>query len=233
MTLSGSRKSSCCQLLSRAKTDRATPSLQPHYRTFFATTCCSAPVPRFGTQILVGLPLASLGIGVTGSHVPQKSLNRVLATPYPRPGGGKQFGFGRAPPFRSRRGARGCVAKRRILAKSQRVVCSLRLHDGYEGPSLISSAVRLLSRLRPAVRLRGTQSGFHFGTGIYIWQIIVKLQMQGRGTTRHAISLSTNDGPKPETDTPRQQTRRLKKYPFFGMGRRYAWLVFSWLEGAR
>ena len=60
MTLSGSRKSSCSQLLSRSKTDRATPSLQPHYSAFFTTTGCSVPVPRFGTQILVALPLISL-----------------------------------------------------------------------------------------------------------------------------------------------------------------------------
>ena len=33
----------------------------------------------------------SLRIRVIGSHVPQKSLNRVLATPSTRPGGGKQF----------------------------------------------------------------------------------------------------------------------------------------------
>ena len=32
--------------------------------------------------------------------------------------------------------------------------------------ALISSAVRLLSRRRPDVRLRGTHFGFHFGTGI-------------------------------------------------------------------
>jgi hypothetical protein len=60
LTLSGSRKSSCSQLLSRSKTDRATPSLQPHYIAFFTTTGCSVPVPRFGTQILVALPLVSL-----------------------------------------------------------------------------------------------------------------------------------------------------------------------------
>ena len=60
MTLSVSRKSSRFWLLSLSKTDRAPPSLQPQYRTFFATTECSVPVPRFGTQILVGLPLASL-----------------------------------------------------------------------------------------------------------------------------------------------------------------------------
>ena len=58
MTLSVSRKASRFRLLSLSQTHRAPPSLQPHYRTFFATTECSVPVPRFGTQILVALPLA-------------------------------------------------------------------------------------------------------------------------------------------------------------------------------
>ena len=38
----------------------ATPSLQPHYRTFIATTGRSAPVLRIGTLPLVGPPLAVL-----------------------------------------------------------------------------------------------------------------------------------------------------------------------------
>jgi hypothetical protein len=40
--------------------DGVTPSLQPHYRTFLTTTGDSAPVPRFGTRALVGLPLELL-----------------------------------------------------------------------------------------------------------------------------------------------------------------------------
>src|ERR1700740_3666180 len=34
--------------------NNATPSLQPHYRTFITTTGCSAPVPRIGTLTLIG-----------------------------------------------------------------------------------------------------------------------------------------------------------------------------------
>jgi hypothetical protein len=36
------------------------PSLHAHYRHFHATTSPSAPVPRIGTQALVGLPLGLL-----------------------------------------------------------------------------------------------------------------------------------------------------------------------------
>jgi hypothetical protein len=42
------------------KPDGVTPSLPSHYRTFFATTGHSAPVPRFGTLALVGQPLELL-----------------------------------------------------------------------------------------------------------------------------------------------------------------------------
>ncbi len=38
----------------------ATPWLHLHYRGFIATTSCSAPVPRIGTLMLVGSPLAFL-----------------------------------------------------------------------------------------------------------------------------------------------------------------------------
>mgnify|MGYP004160663741 CR=1 FL=1 len=57
--------------------DDAAPSLQSHYRTFTATTDCSAPVPRIGTQALVGAShlRCSLYIGATGSHVPHQSLD--------------------------------------------------------------------------------------------------------------------------------------------------------------
>ena len=37
-----------------------TPSLQSYYKTFSATTGDSAPVPRIGTLVLVGLPLGRL-----------------------------------------------------------------------------------------------------------------------------------------------------------------------------
>ena len=36
------------------------PSLHVHYRRFITTTNQSAPVPRIGTQVLVGLPLGRL-----------------------------------------------------------------------------------------------------------------------------------------------------------------------------
>jgi hypothetical protein len=56
--------------------NNATPSLQPHYRTFIATMGCSAPVPRIGTLTLIGSAYLdfSLSIGATGSHVPHRSL---------------------------------------------------------------------------------------------------------------------------------------------------------------
>jgi len=56
------------------------PSLRLRYRAFFTTARDSAPVPRFGTQALMGLPLELLPWHRdTGSHVPHKSLNRVHA----------------------------------------------------------------------------------------------------------------------------------------------------------
>src|ERR1035438_10440081 len=62
------------------KLDSVAPSLQFHYRTFVTTTRDSAPVPRFGTRALMGLPLELLpSHRVTGSHVPHKSPNRVHA----------------------------------------------------------------------------------------------------------------------------------------------------------
>ena len=42
------------------KPDNAAPSVQFHYRTFFPTTGCSAPVSRIGTLALVGPPLEFL-----------------------------------------------------------------------------------------------------------------------------------------------------------------------------
>ena len=40
--------------------DDMTPSLQLHYTAFLTTTGHSAPVPRIGTLVLVGLPLGRL-----------------------------------------------------------------------------------------------------------------------------------------------------------------------------
>src|SRR5271165_1436088 len=39
------------------KLDGVAPSLRPRYRAFITTTRDSAPVPRIGTQALMGLPL--------------------------------------------------------------------------------------------------------------------------------------------------------------------------------
>ena len=47
-------------LIQSIKPDNATPSLQFHYRTFNATTGCSAPMPCIGTLTLVGPPLEFL-----------------------------------------------------------------------------------------------------------------------------------------------------------------------------
>ena len=61
--------------------NNATPSLQPHYRTFNTTTGCSAPVPRLGTLTLIGTAYLgfSLSIGATGSRVPHRSLDQSHA----------------------------------------------------------------------------------------------------------------------------------------------------------
>src|SRR5271166_4890193 len=60
-------------------------AVQFHYRTFIPTTDCSVPVPRIGTRALAGASRLSfsLGIGATGSRVPQKSLIRVHAASKP------------------------------------------------------------------------------------------------------------------------------------------------------
>ena len=65
--------------------DTAVPSVQFHHRTFIPTTDCSVPVPRIGTRALAGASRLSfsLGIGATGSRVPQKSLTRVHAASKP------------------------------------------------------------------------------------------------------------------------------------------------------
>src|SRR5215468_1107505 len=64
-----------------ARRYNATPSLQPHYRTFITTTGCSAPVPRIGTLTLIGSTYLdfSLSIGATGSRVPHRSLVQAHA----------------------------------------------------------------------------------------------------------------------------------------------------------
>src|SRR5215469_5310002 len=77
--------------------NNATPSPQPHYRTFTTTMGCSAPVPRIGTLTLIGSTYLdfSLSIGAAGSRVPHRSLvqdhagcrlGSNQATPQARPG---------------------------------------------------------------------------------------------------------------------------------------------------
>src|ERR1700760_88865 len=65
--------------------NNATPSLQPHYRTFITITGCSAPVPRIGTLTLIGSTYLdfSLSIGATGSRVPHRSLVQSHAASMP------------------------------------------------------------------------------------------------------------------------------------------------------
>src|SRR6266700_4366196 len=74
--------------------DNPPPSLQPHYRTFIATTRRSAPLPRIGTLPLAdsaawGSPFRrphhpTVGhIEASGSHVPHQRLNRARATSAP------------------------------------------------------------------------------------------------------------------------------------------------------
>jgi hypothetical protein len=79
--------------------DDPSPSLQPHYRAFIATTRRSAPVPRITTlpltdQLLGVLanahsrrpilaPLAARARGATGSPVPHRSPDQARATSTP------------------------------------------------------------------------------------------------------------------------------------------------------
>src|ERR1700733_847930 len=73
----------------RPELNNATPSLQPHYRTFVTTTGCSAPVPRIGTLTLIGSTYLdfSLSIGATGSRGPPAGsrLDKNQAPPQARP----------------------------------------------------------------------------------------------------------------------------------------------------
>ncbi len=70
------------RLSKSATLDEVPPSLRSHYRTFNTTTRYSVPVPRIGTQALVGAShlRGSLYIGATGSHVPHQSLDQGHAT---------------------------------------------------------------------------------------------------------------------------------------------------------
>src|SRR5262249_52008033 len=76
--------------------DNPPPSLQPHYRTFTATTRRSAPLPRIGTLPLTVSPAwsppsprppqhAAEHIEASGSQVPPPRLNRARATSAPDP----------------------------------------------------------------------------------------------------------------------------------------------------
>src|SRR6516164_613922 len=91
--------------------NNATPSLQPHYRTFITTTGCSAPVPRIGTLTLIGSTYLdfSLSIGATGSRVPHRSLvqGHAAFTPDARLGSNQAApqarpGLTKSPRFRHR-----------------------------------------------------------------------------------------------------------------------------------
>ena len=71
------------------------PSLHVHYRRFTATTSQSAPVPRIGTQVLVGLPLRRLpfhrGDRFPGyTHEPETDSRHLYA--------GRRSGSKRIPP---------------------------------------------------------------------------------------------------------------------------------------
>src|SRR4029077_11318365 len=78
--------------------DTAVPSVPSHYRTFTPTTDCSAPVPRIGTLALAGASRFSLGIGTTGSRLPQQSLIRVHAASKPGAARAGLQGSARTPP---------------------------------------------------------------------------------------------------------------------------------------
>jgi hypothetical protein len=86
--ITSSTGSSCCQMASVGpwpRLNNAAPSVQPHYRAFVPTTSHSAPVFRIGTLVLAVLAACdfSLGIGMTGSHVPYKSLVELRAAYMP------------------------------------------------------------------------------------------------------------------------------------------------------
>ena len=84
------------RLSKSAMLDEVPPSLQPHYRTFDTTTRYSVPVPRIGTQAIVGAShlRGSLCIGATGSHVPHQSLDQGHAHLY----AGRRLGRKQVPP---------------------------------------------------------------------------------------------------------------------------------------
>src|SRR6516164_5950468 len=68
--------------------NNATPSLQPRYRAFDATTGCSAPAPRFGTLALAvgaacGLSLHVIGVTRHRFSVPYESLVELRAAYMP------------------------------------------------------------------------------------------------------------------------------------------------------
>src|SRR6516164_3083493 len=62
-----------------SRPNNATPSLQPHYRAFDATTGCSAPAPRFGTLALaVG---AACGLSLHVVSVTEHRFSRSIRKP--------------------------------------------------------------------------------------------------------------------------------------------------------
>src|SRR6516162_9764114 len=63
----------------RPRPNNATPSLQPRYRAFDATTGCSAPAPRFGTLALAVGAACGLSLHVVG--VTRHRFSRSIRKP--------------------------------------------------------------------------------------------------------------------------------------------------------
>jgi hypothetical protein len=80
--------------------NNATPSVRPHYRALIPNTGCSAPVPRFGTLILMGASHLDFFLSI-GAQVPTFHARAQLSfTPPPcRMSSGQQSG---RPPDSSR-----------------------------------------------------------------------------------------------------------------------------------
>ena len=89
-----------CRVAAGIKLNDDAPSVRSHYRTIDPNTDVSAPVPRIGTLALAGASRLSfsLGIGTTGSRVPQQSLIRVHAASKPGAARAGLQGSARTPP---------------------------------------------------------------------------------------------------------------------------------------
>ena len=80
-----SNSSSHCLVDSQIRLNNSTPSLHPHYRDFFTTTGCPAPVLRIGTLILGGSApwISPFPSERQVPTVPHKSPNQTRATYMP------------------------------------------------------------------------------------------------------------------------------------------------------